>query len=959
MATKETAQPSLPEQGEGNSGPMDIGFKGAGDPRLIELGATQDMNQIRFEKGAIRREFGNIELLPTATSKILALGEHGINFPGAGTIPATYTSVPYRIYIDPATKQGVIETFELGVWTEKIRSTKEAIEGAWSFSNGLGTTPVDGEAIFNDDQVTLYISQVDKSGINYAVDMSDLVVGQATIEIDGVTWTIDAKGIVVGNVEVWTLSPGAQRPIAYSDPVNLIIYTNAASPAEILTQDMGPTNFLSAVSIQNVLAVADGVHPIMAWTLTPDGASAIDPFTGALLTEIGDSDDATISLATVASTLYEVDFNIDVSFFSGSVTDITLVMAVLVDGIEVAEQAYSYVLAELPVDVNNTIIPFQEQLDVGQIVTLLLKQIIPGGAPLLSESFVRENVNPNAILSDNYQAPNPNGFPAISPPPAAANGYYRIQFNPVRTPRAGAASTWSLNVGYLDASNSTQPYVVIDTLVFTSDNPGPQDITLQMGVAPVFDTFVRFTINHPSDAPGVDPLDTSRVAFLSIPTVEWLEGSFVIELLGNSVNYSVITDLVSKFQPITPGNFPELEAGFGPQAPVAAPIAKYLGSFGERLFGLWENGDRQILNASSDGNILMWQLSQTGAPAEFYPDDSVNLTLQDTRVDPIDDLEWLVPVSSQVAILGRKRSMMRVFETGNVSLSVGATHWKDGIGSVYPYAINICEGGVMFLGQNRMVYYMTADQVVPVGMDIQEELVKHLYSDTVEQREMIDSMYDSAQQEWILGVPHDGNIVNITHWYIFDVGKFLSPGDQAMVWRRRTVISQRLSAVQQALDNAITIQQSTQIGVPLPYYPDVNQVLSDRTLLFSNPLNEVQAITEEILTFNGASVEAHWESPTLSRGPMGEEATLRTVGFQYACEIDTSFFVDVSGDGGQSYTETLEILTVNTNQQVRRVRQAFNTSGYDLRFRVRFNADTVLKLFSYYPSLVTRGRTVL
>ena len=97
MATKEQAQTSFPSQGEGNSGPLDRGFKGKGDPRTIELGSTQDMNQVRIETGAIRRDFGYFELGLPANAKIMALGEHGINFPAIGTIPATYKALPYRI----------------------------------------------------------------------------------------------------------------------------------------------------------------------------------------------------------------------------------------------------------------------------------------------------------------------------------------------------------------------------------------------------------------------------------------------------------------------------------------------------------------------------------------------------------------------------------------------------------------------------------------------------------------------------------------------------------------------------------------------------------------------------------------------------------------------------------------------------------------------------------------------
>lgn len=156
---------------------------------------------------------------------------------------------------------------------------------------------------------------------------------------------------------------------------------------------------------------------------------------------------------------------------------------------------------------------------------------------------------------------------------------------------------------------------------------------------------------------------------------------------------------------------------------------------------------------------------------------------------------------------------------------------------------------------------------------------------------------------------------------------------------------------------AKTVVEALAPAPAFPYVPNIAQLPSDRSVIFdSATLGSCEFRENTRLEFD-RNFMAHWVSPSLSPG--NEDTTLRTLGFQYSAEKDTFFEVDVSGDGGNNWPETRRYDVTATDKQIRRIRLAFNVTGYDLRFRIKFPTEDVIKIYSYYPSLVKRGRIVL
>ena len=954
MATNENALAQL----EGDSGRLDIGFKGSESPRVIPMGATQDMDHLRFEGGAIRKDFGWTTLGDASPSKILALGEHGAFTPSGvqGEI-GTYQYFLYRIYLEGLTP--VIQTFnqDSGGWIERVRLTERGMFGNWNIINAVAGPPLSGDATFLDDEVTLLIHETDARGDDRALDLATIAVG-ASLNIQGATWTVDAI-VDSGAFYTLTLSPGAQRPATYLNPAQIVLSDAAEVDFEIGVVTAA-TDFLSTVSIQDVLAVANGLDPIMVWQTVPLFTEDIIAYAGNPLATVGDNESVAVVSGSSGSIQYTVSYSAELLSFSGGVTSVKLTTAVDVDGVEVKTDVQSFSATELR---SNLTISFQDAIEAGINVTIRIKALEADAITPTVEELTTE-LSGSGSFSDRTFTTD-----SITVPFTVSGDILNVFFHPIRDDSLGPSDPYSVEILVED---NAAPVVIATFGPFDINDPGPQGRSINISSFGFLFTAnpVTFQIRiFSSTAPNEDTLELVNV-FSDTNRFEFVAGAFALNVIGNELRYSFESGVDDIFHKINPSNFPETVVGFGPNAPTPAPNAKYVASFADRLFGLWDEGDRQQLNASADGNVLMWTRSQVGFPALFQPDDSVNLSLIDNRVDPIDDLNWLHPVSSQIAILGRQRSLMRVFETGNNLLAVGATHWQDGIGTETPYGACQVEGGVMFMGHNRMVYYMTADQVIPVGRDIQEELIKHFIPFERDEWEDSQCMYDTAFQEWYIGVPWNGER-NIQRWFIFDLGHYIRTRE--MRWRRRSVPCSRMTVVHELLRDNLTgsgagvsargtvSPEDLPEGPPRPIAPKTSGgIPKERSLVFSDPGLNVQYINEVSDQIAGLNYVGSWESPTLSRGSMGEEATLRTIGLQYAASEDTFVDIDVSGDGGQNYTETKRLILLSTKKQVRRIRVGVNTTGYDLRFRIRFtDTQDEVKIFSYYPSIVTRGRTVL
>lgn len=203
---------------------------------------------------------------------------------------------------------------------------------------------------------------------------------------------------------------------------------------------------------------------------------------------------------------------------------------------------------------------------------------------------------------------------------------------------------------------------------------------------------------------------------------------------------------------------------------------RFLAPFGDRVLAF------QDLQGGAETNLQSLAWSADGGILDFTGTGTGQSFLIDTRSHTVDAIQGGAALSSNIFALIRQRSIMRLRETGNVQLSVGVTHWIEGIGTESPFSISIAEGGIVFLGHDYMPYFLTESGLQSVGESIIDELRAGIdYGDM----DLIETVYDPIQQEWWLCVQEDG-ITGINKAYIFSLGKFLQGGEKK--WRVRNLM---------------------------------------------------------------------------------------------------------------------------------------------------------------------------
>jgi hypothetical protein len=216
----------------------------------------------------------------------------------------------------------------------------------------------------------------------------------------------------------------------------------------------------------------------------------------------------------------------------------------------------------------------------------------------------------------------------------------------------------------------------------------------------------------------------------------------------------------STFEPIVPG-----------------PGARYLIHFARRLIALQDLGDRQVFSFSADGLLTEFDNIDLG---------SGKLFLVDTRSDGIDALQGGAVLNSNFLAVFRQRSIMRAFETGNLAQAIGVVTWIENLGTNCPFSIRNVVGGVMFLGHDSMVYFLTEQGAVGVGLPIHQEIIEDLTGDL----SLVDSGYDPTFGEYYLGYPV-GPDTEITKVWVFDVDRWNEKRET--VWRRKPMDVQRFA----------------------------------------------------------------------------------------------------------------------------------------------------------------------
>lgn len=212
---------------------------------------------------------------------------------------------------------------------------------------------------------------------------------------------------------------------------------------------------------------------------------------------------------------------------------------------------------------------------------------------------------------------------------------------------------------------------------------------------------------------------------------------------------------------------------------VEGPPADYVFSFEDRLIAIGGHDNPERVASSADGNPRIWEvvdpdLGLTGA---------FEASVLDSVSEPVEDMVAGGKVADNIAAILRKRSILRVEETGVLQLPLSIKDWKDGIGTESPKSVTQTPDGICFLGHDLMPYYFTGEQEpTPIGKHVWQTLVEDIQPSSLL---FVEGKYDETLSEWWLGIPEDGG-TGITGFWIFDLGRYRSRREE--VWRYKPAV---------------------------------------------------------------------------------------------------------------------------------------------------------------------------
>jgi hypothetical protein len=330
------------------------------------------------------------------------------------------------------------------------------------------------------------------------------------------------------------------------------------------------------------------------------------------------------------------------------------------------------------------------------------------------------------------------------------------------------------------------------------------------------------------------------------------------------------------------------------------------------IFGcqsLMSFGDRLVRIGTENAQSLDWSVD--GDPLDFTGFGSGAVQLVDIRGDAVDDLMVGIPVGHNNFALFRKTSIMRGFETGSEELAIGLTHWIDGIGVIARTAACMIDNGVFFIGSDRAAYILEASGgLVPIGTPIKDILED---SSAIGASKVV---YDAKHGEvWIHGLGFE---------LVFDLSFFRSRGQPK--WRKESY--------------------------------EMLGALYDNGELYYTTANQVYRMASGVTTRVGATFEGMWESPPLNNmQDFRELSTLTLIELSYSSTEATTIIVEAKADNGE-WTMPLSgtpVTIANTAGTLKTVSVGFNITGFDVRFRIRFNQASRPNIHAYEPRLVVRG----
>lgn len=164
-------------------------------------------------------------------------------------------------------------------------------------------------------------------------------------------------------------------------------------------------------------------------------------------------------------------------------------------------------------------------------------------------------------------------------------------------------------------------------------------------------------------------------------------------------------------------------------------VGRYLGIFADRVVVLISDGDHQKARWCVRGDPRDW--IGAGAGENIIASNS----------EPVDTLQALEPLTSDMAVLFRKSSKMRVVATGQLEPALAFFNWIEKIGTESPFSVIPVPDGLMYLASNKQVYFLTEGGEIQVGLPIFEEFKYNLSN-----LEEVEAVYDPDEQDYILCV---------------------------------------------------------------------------------------------------------------------------------------------------------------------------------------------------------------
>lgn len=502
--------------------------------------------------------------------------------------------------------------------------------------------------------------------------------------------------------------------------------------------------YLSTVSIQGVFLIADGLHLFM-WSESIETNIREDDFpAGNSITDVGQAVTATIGAQPVDDSL-RVAFSSTVD--GTSVAGITLKLGIERNGVEFDEKTLVAPASSDPAAthswVNQQSAYTLDGLADSDEVTITIKEI--------------SAVNPNRVITLDDPAAD-TATKVLADPSIGDNYTFHFSID-VTSDTLGAGVITHFEyfpagaLGYIDSGvNHNYGIGSYVDQAFTINAPG-----MTAG-----DTFRIFAIPYGGGATSGDVYGTTVT--YEIPPA----GPIAVSVHG--LNRAVDLDTLAGLQTdASVANVSTLAVVAG------APAARLVYPFETYAVALRNGGDTQTFSWSVDGNVSDWVGESSG-----------QLFLVSALSDPIDDLTGFATLGNGVGVLFRRRSIMRVFLTGNVLQSIGVVRWIERLGTDASFSIQSVLGGVMYLGSDFQVYLLDESSNVAVGMPIHQDLIRSLTGNL----DLVDSAYDEAFHEYVLGVPENG-ASRITRLWYFDVMAYRT--QQKMLWRTRVIEVERLA----------------------------------------------------------------------------------------------------------------------------------------------------------------------